>query len=350
MGRPNTSSQSHRTVIRRVQSFPTFTADLYRLANWLTACRVTHVAMEATGVIFDFPIFEILDARRFQVILVNARHVKNLPGRKSDVSDCEWLRDLHILGLLRGSFRPADGIVALRGHLRTAPPSLRARQLGQSRPAHAKSVGPDESPAPARGQRHYGGDRPAHPPGHRGRSARSASAGCASRDHRCRASEAEIVAQPSPATTAPNTSSYFSRTSNSSTSISGSSPPAMSPSRCTSHNSPPRPRPRRHRCRPRGVDKNRAERNPASNAADAFAPAHRHRPRRRSTSTADRYNALRLLSEIGTDMTRRPTDKHFTSWLTLAPNNNKIPRVGDSSVVGHRPPRIAPPRSSVSRP
>ena len=50
--------------------------------------------------------------------LVNARHVKNLPGRKSDVSDCQWLRDLHILGLLRGSFRPADGIVALRGYLR----------------------------------------------------------------------------------------------------------------------------------------------------------------------------------------------------------------------------------------
>jgi len=63
-------------------------------------------------------VFEILDARGFQVILVNARHVKNLPGRKSDVSDCEWLRDLHILGLLRGSFRPADGIVALRGYLR----------------------------------------------------------------------------------------------------------------------------------------------------------------------------------------------------------------------------------------
>jgi hypothetical protein len=100
-----------------VQSFPTFTADLHRLAAWLTACRITHVAMEATGV-YWIPIFEILDARGFQVILVNARHVKNLPGRKSDVSDCEWLRDLHILGLLRGSFRPADGIVALRGLLR----------------------------------------------------------------------------------------------------------------------------------------------------------------------------------------------------------------------------------------
>ena len=100
-----------------VQSFPTFTGDLHRLTDWLQACRVTHVAMEATGV-YWIPIFEILDARGFQVILVNARHVKNLPGRKSDVSDCEWLRDLHILGLLRGSFRPADGIVALRGYLR----------------------------------------------------------------------------------------------------------------------------------------------------------------------------------------------------------------------------------------
>ena len=96
-----------------VRSFPTFTGDLHRLAEWLSACRVTHVAMEATGVYC--PIYEILETRGFQVILVNARHVKNLPGRKSDVSDCEWLRDLHILGLLRGSFRPADGIVALRG-------------------------------------------------------------------------------------------------------------------------------------------------------------------------------------------------------------------------------------------
>ncbi|HLG57297.1 MAG TPA: IS110 family transposase [Vicinamibacterales bacterium] len=100
-----------------VQSFPTFTGDLHQLADWVTACRVTHVAMEATGV-YWIPIFEILDARGFAVILVNARHVKTLPGRKSDVADCEWLRDLHILGLLRGSFRPADGSVALRGYLR----------------------------------------------------------------------------------------------------------------------------------------------------------------------------------------------------------------------------------------
>ena len=100
-----------------IRSFPTFTSDLQRLADWLTACRVTHVAMEATGV-YWIPVFEILEARGFTVALVNARHVKHVQGRKSDVSDCEWLRDLHILGLLRGSFRPADEIVALRAYLR----------------------------------------------------------------------------------------------------------------------------------------------------------------------------------------------------------------------------------------
>src|SRR3989454_9587741 len=73
--------------------------------------------MEATGV-YWIPVFEILEARGFTVLLVNARHVKNVPGRKSDVSDCEGLRDLHIVGLLRGSFRPAVALVALRAYLR----------------------------------------------------------------------------------------------------------------------------------------------------------------------------------------------------------------------------------------
>ena len=100
-----------------VQAFQTFTSDLLRLTDWLTACRVTSVAMEATGV-YWIPLYEILEARGFQVLLVNARHFKNVPGRKSDVSDCEWLRELHSVGLLRGSFRPTAGIVALRTYLR----------------------------------------------------------------------------------------------------------------------------------------------------------------------------------------------------------------------------------------
>ena len=100
-----------------VQSFKTFTSDLVRLADWLVACGVTSVAMEATGV-YWIPIYEILEARGFEVLLVNARHIKNVPGRKSDVSDCEWLRELHSVGLLRGSFRPTDAIVALRAYMR----------------------------------------------------------------------------------------------------------------------------------------------------------------------------------------------------------------------------------------
>ena len=96
---------------------PTFTSDLLRLADWLTACGVTSVAMEATGV-YWIPIYEILEARGLDVLLVNARHLKNVPGRKSDVSDCEWIRERHSVGLLRASFRPADAIVALRAYLR----------------------------------------------------------------------------------------------------------------------------------------------------------------------------------------------------------------------------------------
>jgi transposase len=100
-----------------VQSFKTFTPDLQRLTDWLTACGVRSVAMEATGV-YWIPVYEMLEARGFEVLLVNARHLKNVPGRKSDVSDGEWIRELHTVGLLRSSFRPADRIVALRGYLR----------------------------------------------------------------------------------------------------------------------------------------------------------------------------------------------------------------------------------------
>ena len=107
-----------------VQSFRTFTTDLQRLADWLVACRVTTVALESTGV-FWTPVYEILEARGITVLLVNARHARNVPGRKSDVSDAEWLRDLHMVGLVRGSFRPTGGIVALRTSNACRRPSCR---------------------------------------------------------------------------------------------------------------------------------------------------------------------------------------------------------------------------------
>ena len=96
-----------------VRSFPTFTRDLYALADWLQQCRIHSVAMESTSV-YWIPVYQILEARGFEVYLVNARYVKNVPGRKTDVSDCQWIQYLHSVGLLRASFRPPGMICAIR--------------------------------------------------------------------------------------------------------------------------------------------------------------------------------------------------------------------------------------------
>lgn len=96
-----------------VREFTAFTADLERLVQWLRSCHITAVAMESTGV-YWIPLFEMLDAAGFEVHLVNAHHVKSVPGRKSDVLDCQWLQQLMSYGLLRGSFRPPEEICALR--------------------------------------------------------------------------------------------------------------------------------------------------------------------------------------------------------------------------------------------
>lgn len=100
-----------------VRCFGTFTPDLESLVDWLNACDIDTVAMESTGV-YWIPLFEILEARGIRVYLVNARHVKHVPGRKSDVLDCQWLQKLHSLGLLQGSFRPDAEMVVLRTYLR----------------------------------------------------------------------------------------------------------------------------------------------------------------------------------------------------------------------------------------
>jgi transposase len=100
-----------------VRCFPTFTEDLHAAAAWLKACHIETVAMESTGV-YWIPLFQILEARGFKVFLVNAHHVKNVPGRKSDVCDCQWLQYLHSVGLLRGSFRPEQAVCSVRSILR----------------------------------------------------------------------------------------------------------------------------------------------------------------------------------------------------------------------------------------
>lgn len=100
-----------------VRKFGSFTADLNALADWLGQCKIQTVAMESTGV-YWIPLFQILESRGLEVYLVNAKHVKNVPGRRTDVSDCQWLQYLHAVGLLRASFRPPQEICAIRSLLR----------------------------------------------------------------------------------------------------------------------------------------------------------------------------------------------------------------------------------------
>src|SRR5882762_2392678 len=100
-----------------VRVFTTFTEDLHRLADWLAQCGVTTVAMEATGV-YWIPLYEILEQRGIRPCLVNARHMKNVPGRRTDWHECQWLQFLHSVGLLRAAFRPEEDICAVRTVLR----------------------------------------------------------------------------------------------------------------------------------------------------------------------------------------------------------------------------------------
>lgn len=97
-----------------VREFGAFTEDLNKMADWLISHGITSVAMESTGV-YWIPIFQILESRGLEVVLVNARHIRSVPGRpKTDVKDCQWIQYLHSVGLLRASFRPADEIVVIR--------------------------------------------------------------------------------------------------------------------------------------------------------------------------------------------------------------------------------------------
>lgn len=109
-----------------VRVFSTFTADLNALADWLSQAQVTTVAMESTGV-YWIPIFQILEARGFEVYLVNAQYIKNVTGKKTDILDCQWIQQLHTYGLLHKSFRPDNETCALRSLVRHRDMLLRYR-------------------------------------------------------------------------------------------------------------------------------------------------------------------------------------------------------------------------------
>src|ERR1700681_1184687 len=119
-----------------VRHFATFTEDLQAAAAWLKSCHIETVAMESTGV-YWIPLFQILEEQGFTVFLVNARYVKNVPGRKSDVSDCQWLQYLHSVGLLRGSFRPEQAVCSVRSILRHRDSLV---QMGSSHVQHMQKA------------------------------------------------------------------------------------------------------------------------------------------------------------------------------------------------------------------
>ena len=298
-----------------VQCFKTFTTDLVRLAEWLVACGVTSVAMEATGV-YWIPIYDILEARGFELRLVNARHIKHVPGRKSDVSDCEWLRDLHSVGLLRGSFRPTDGIVALRAYMRHRQTLVESagtyvqrmqKALVQMNVQLPLVVSDITGVTGLKILRDIVAGR--HDPEHL----------ASHRDYRCRASRTEIIAaltghyRPEHLFVLQQNLELFDacqvqlaacdRALEAQVQILTATQPAPAT---------PLPAPRVHR---RIIDNDPQ--------FEIRTPLHQ------LTGGVDLtqidgigpYTALKLIAEIGTDMHRWATEKHFTSWLTLAPKN-----------------------------
>jgi len=297
-----------------VCSFKTFTADLHRLADWLEACKIKTVAMESTGV-YWIPIFEILEQRGFEVVLVNSRHIKNVPGRKSDVLDCQWIQELHSVGLLRGSFRPAAEIASLRAYLR------HREKLVQGAASHIRrmqkvlvqmnlllhNVISDITGVTGM------------------RILRDIVAGvtdpmvlASHRDYRCRASVEEIAASLTGNYRAEHlfvlrqNLELFDTFQRQIQTCDGEIESLLR-TLAAKQRRPKAPVPS-PRCKPKFCDNEpRFEiRDPLYRLAGADLT---------QIDSIGPYTALKLIAEVGTDMSRWPTYKHFTSWLTLAPKN-----------------------------
>ena len=228
-----------------VQEFEAFTADLYRLADRLAECGVKTVVMESTGV-YWIPLFGVLEERSFQMMLVDPRRIKNVPGRKTDVLDCQWLQQLHTYGLLSGAFRPDGEVRRLRSYLRQRV------MLVQYASHHIQHM--QKALTQALELYRFYQDKIAE----------------------C---DREIEAQ----------LERFEDHSN------GDLPAAKSGRRRSKGNAP-RFDVWTHLYRMTGVDLTQID-------------------------GVDAYTALKVVSEIGTDMTKWTSAKHFASWLGLSPNN-----------------------------
>lgn len=118
--------------IETVREFDCFTPDIQNMILWLKQCKIKTIVMESTGS-YWIPVYEMLERAGFEVNLVDAHHVKNIRGRKSDVIDCQWLQQLHAHGLLTAAFRPEDKIVELRSYLRQRTTLIEAAAIHVNR-------------------------------------------------------------------------------------------------------------------------------------------------------------------------------------------------------------------------
>jgi len=303
-----------------VREFRSFTHQLIELADWLEACGITTVAMESTGV-YWIPLFEILEERGFEVLLVNALHVKGVPGRKSDILDCQWIQQLHTFGLLRGSFRPAAEITAIRTLVRhrdqlvTAAASYIQRMqkalslmnlqlhnvisniTGATGMAILRDIA-DGHTDPVRLARH--------------------------RDYRCKASKEEIAAsltghyRDEHVFVLRQQLTLFDFHQEQIRACDVQIEARLHALEATVEPSaallaPSSARPRRGPRRAHRNDPDFDLRSPLTRLCGGMDLT--------QIPGIAPYNALKLISEIGLDMHRWPTAKHFVSWLTLSPNN-----------------------------
>jgi transposase len=291
-----------------VRSFRSFTTDLNALADWLGRLGVTTVAMESTGV-YWIPLFEILQARGLDVVLVNARDAKNVPGRKTDINDAQWIQQLHSYGLLRASFRPEGEIVALRAYLR------HRERLLEYAAAHVQHM--QKALMQMNLQLHHVVADIAGVTGMK--ILRDIVAGetdpevlAAYRDMRCKSSIETIRDsltgnyRPEHVFTLKQALElydfYQARLSDCDVEIERAL-----------HALPKRAAPGPARSRQRGKNEPQFEIRLVMNALLGVDLTEIH--------GLGPYSVLRIFAECGSDMTRWPTAKHFTSWLTLAPGN-----------------------------
>jgi transposase len=300
-----------------VRAFKTFTPDLCALADWLSACRIETVAMESTGV-YWIPIYELLESRGFEVYLVNARHLKNVSGKKTDILDCQWIQQLHTYGLLQASFRPPEQICALRALVRHRETVVRYRSAHiqhMQKALQQMNVLLTQVVSDITGvtglniiRAIVGGER-------------DPTVLAQMRNRQCKHNEAEIAAALQGhykhehlfvLKQALAQYDFYNRQIRECDAEIEALYAALASEPPQGDNAPPPPKPKRGKPR-----KNQAHFDLATSLYQMVGVD------LTAIDGIDALTAQKVIAEIGTDMSRWRTVKHFASWLGLAPNTKK---------------------------